>query len=381
MIAATIAGMIAAHNRKSPLGSYFQYLSGKLDIIIEQLTVIQTGLALLISKVMEIDKIFADELAKNAIQQLHDEVAGVIVGYEKLRQVRTHYGTDDEFRKDGDLNIKWIDARLVRINEAVEVLMGKGAYGPSTALIMPSAFFVEYSLLTLRNAPRRTLLGAMETNRKWLDRFLDTNYPESTATYIADATKGEAEAHKAAAENPLGARLGMKPSSFATLLCMGYNHYLPPDCVPERSYDPMGNGMGSCSKEVHGAHHRRMRSYALTEQRKMHKLEGNGPAYDAGYDELVYSLSDPSEVMGEGDPRIPDNCDIHTGDFVHSTPGERWLIDRMHDRPEVTQHYPGFVKLIDEINLQRAKISFGTSARAIVVDAAAQLDEIIADLQ
>jgi hypothetical protein len=378
-VAAAIAGMIAAHNRRSPLGSYFQYLSGKIDIVIAQLTTIQSGLALVISKLAELDEILTKGLAENAIKELH-EIGGVLVGYDKLREILANYPQDEAFRNAGR-SIMAVDERIARIQHAVEMLISKGAFGPATALIMPSCFFVEYSLLTLRNEPSRNLLGAMRANRRWIDRFLDAGDPKSTASYVAKATTAEANAYKAALESPLGARLGMKPGS-AALLCVGYNHHKPATTTTSKQgKGPDGDIYDTHhSPEVRGPNHRRMRSYSLAQRRKMQAFEENGPAYDAGYEELILALSEPSEVMSDGDPRIPPNCDVKTGDFVHRTPGERWLTDRMLDRPEVTTVYPEFGKLIQEINLQRAKISYGTAARAVLEDASAQLDAIIAEL-
>ncbi len=113
----------------------------------------------------------------------------------------------------------------------------KNAFGPTTAMVVPSAFLLEHSLLILRGDRPRDIASRLESYSDWLDRIADLSIISSTASYRAQAVTRHQNALKAARENSLGKRFEQFKGT-AVYECVGVHDYIPAHDEPEICWEP-----------------------------------------------------------------------------------------------------------------------------------------------
>jgi hypothetical protein len=139
-IGAAVAGMIAANNRGSALADYLNALNQKLEVAIDQIASLQEAVSIVLVKLAGLTSQIDALLGEKEIQDLHDVTYSAVVSYTKLIRVRDNYRTDKEFM-DAPGVASDVHSTLERLEGATALLKQKQAFGPTTAMVIPSAFF------------------------------------------------------------------------------------------------------------------------------------------------------------------------------------------------------------------------------------------------
>lgn len=410
--AATVVGMIAAHNRgDGGVGAYLNALNRKLDVAIDQLASLQSAVADVLVKLAALPGEIDALLREDAIRNLHDLALSSISSYEKLIAVRdANYRNDDEFRKATGV-LDDVNSILSRLELGTAQLKQKRALGPTTVLVIPAAFHLEHSLLLLRGDRSRDIAARLQASVEWLDDVADPGIASSTAAYRDQAILRHDQYMKAAAENPVGKDLGMKPGA-VPLECVGIDDYRPESWEMRlcREHGPIGfdgpspeNGsmaipinltgagawreaqmVGHCEVKVnerHGAHERMFQTVRLEEV--AYEVEvgdsKNAERKPAGFRALLLRKDDPSKVLPANSREVPKQCAVESADMENASHRSTRMLDRLQKSPKQAA-YSALAKSIEQINLERARIALATTSLTVAAKAKTDFAAAIKDL-
>jgi hypothetical protein len=323
---------------------------------------------------------------------------GVVVGYgEKLR------------KKDPETPfLEWLKASttisdvrdlLARMHKARQEVNVQDLIDPATALVAASCGFVETNLMNALGYPKHEIVATIdEVYLPWLDSIMDMSRPTSAGGYAKAAGERLKDWNAKAAANPVGAPTGMVVGSSALVACTGVNDYLPEetkevqDCPlprearswnPAEGYEEKSQSRPkiemlvlNCTYEdvlVHAEHVGPNDRLSLSSSfLETEVLDSNGEG--TGVLELSTSLSEVHTTAGAASLPADNLCEVVTA-YV---PNEGVRVDRMKAMGRRTQgdtNYNQLLQIIEQINLERGRASFG--AQAIVACQAAR-DNLVA---
>ena len=407
-IAAAVAGMIAAHNRGgSPIGDYLNALNAKLNVTIEQLVSLQDAVSSVLVKLAKLTSEIDALLRENEVKNLHDVTYAAVISYTKLFRVRENYKTDQEFVNAPGVALD-VRSALDSLERATALLKQKKAFGPTTAMIIPSAFLLEHSLLLLRGDRPRDIAARLEASLSWLDQVADPLISTSTATYRAQAVLRHQQYKKAFQDNALGKQftnfLGV-----ALFECVGVHDYIAEHWEPVRCSEPPPSGLnfeepslperspspipiqlwkvavGSCSRKVpahHGLTQSRFQNMILTEKPYNAPVivEGKETEKPAGFLALYLDKQPMSEALPPDSKSLPPICPIHNVDAPTPQNRANWIENTINNSKKQTD-YKQLETLIDQMNFERARIALATAALTIAAKGRSELQFLIRDLK
>src|SRR5262249_47188455 len=144
-----------------------QALNKKADIAIGQLATLQSATASVLNALVELKTEIDLLLREQEIRNLHDLVWSAVESYTKISAVRGNYASDDDFRKAPGV-LEDVRSYLERLESSTAQLKAKKAFGPTTGMVIPGAFFLEHSLLLLRGDRPRDIAARLRSSEEWL---------------------------------------------------------------------------------------------------------------------------------------------------------------------------------------------------------------------
>lgn len=406
-VASAVAGLIASANRgDGGLSAYLSALSEKMDVAIGQLASLQSAVSTVLLSLSSLPGEIDAMLRDRDISNLHDETFAVVKSYTNLIRVREqNYASDNDFLAVRAYREE-LQGLIQRLDTATSLLEAKKSYGPTTALIAPSVFMLQNSLLNFRGDPPGDIAVRLSASMDWLNRIVDPQIQESTASYRGAAVSRHEQIFQAAAESEFGKIFGMQPGN-GLLACAGIDDYQAPytihrmcmEVTENRSVEntlPVPVAFNAsyrtalpqrvpCPESIPeriGPRERMFENVSLSEAPYVAKfvLNGSEMERDAGF--LAYAVSrlGRSEIVAHGDGRVPPNCDVWTTN--EPNPARRIdLLTSALDQSPRNRELENFQNLLDGINLERARISYATSALTVVAQARTQLSMLINDLE
>jgi hypothetical protein len=415
--AAAVAGMIAAHNRgDGGLSAYLAALNGKMDVAIGQLGTLQASVATILTTLAGLPGQIDASLKDNDIRNLHDLTFSVVKSYTDLIRVRNaNYATDQEFLASTGVR-EDIQGYLQRLDQATSLLETKRAFGPATAIVIPSAFLVKNSLLNLRGDKPKDIAVRLQSSMDWLNNVVDPTIAESTTMYRAAAVLRHNQYLEAASKTAFGGLLN-SPGT-APLDCVGVNDHMPAHEIElwcrEYTYIPRKETLGMFQPAAFQARNFSEAAHQSSDKNDMagfvrvpcprHVDERNGPhdrVYEnltveskpyeaemiisgearkepAGFIAFFLARSGRSGVVPEGTPGVPKECDIRTANEPDAGRRNAVMQSTLNNSPR-NQELANFAALLDAINVERARIAFSTSSLTIVAQARDQLQKMITE--
>ncbi len=382
-IASAIAGMIAAHNRRE--GAMLPAMNEKLDLLIEQVASLQQGVSVVLDRLAALPAQFDDLLKENEARNTRLAVEAALASYGKLsRRFRRDYGSVDEFRRDAFV-MAHVQDIADRLDQAMSTLQSMGEYGPTTALLVPSAIALERSLMILRGVAPAKVAGAMEEERFWFDKVLDLKEGKSVVSYKAAAEDRRSRFEADAAANSFGRAFGMRPG---TVLYegVGVNDYWGgirsrlhhvPGTSGELDWDDPGE------PPRHGPQERMIANATLTEVVVMVSAADAKAPQDvpAGFSKLVAKQEPPSGVFAATDPRIAGvPFRIQTLDLPDGAKREIVMRDMLAKSPRWSE-FEAFQHLLAKIAVEKARITFAQTALDVMSDARRKFEASIDELR
>lgn len=415
--AAAVAGMIASHNRgDGGLSAYLAALNAKMDVAIGQLATLQASVATILTTLAGLPDQIDASLKDNDIRNLHDLTFSVVKSYSDLIRVRnTNYQTDEEFLNSTGVRDD-IQGYLQRLDEATSLLETKRAFGPNTAIVIPSAFLVKNSLLTLRGDKPRDIAIRLQSSMDWLNNVTDPNIAESTTSFRAAAVLRHNQYFEAASKTAYGGLLN-SPGT-APLDCAGINDHAPAYTIPRmcREYSNLkprnnldlfqqaafgdnneapnildgaktemaGFYLVPCDKQVDARNgpHERIFENVTVESRPYEAemvISGESRKEPAGFVAFYLTRSGRSGVLREGAEGIPQECDVRTANEPDAGRRNAIMQTILNSSPK-NQEFANFASLVDAINVERARIAYSTASLTIVAQARDALQKITDDL-
>jgi hypothetical protein len=109
-------------------------------------------------------------------------------------------------------------------------------------------------------------------------------------------------------------------------------------------------------------------------------INGKETEQPAGFLALYLSKQAMSGVLPANDSSLPKNCAIHKVNAPTPVSRASWLENSLNNSPREAD-YRQLEALIEQMNLERARISLATGALTIVAKARTELEALIRDLQ
>lgn len=223
---ATIANLIAAHNRRDTSVLVLGAINNELQVAVKQLADIQTSVARVYRELSTLpDKIDA-LLRQQDVRQLQHKIMGITDLYNEQLQFLSNYNS----------SYNWLTKQ--RISELEQYLTAlrvaratfrrtNSPNDPTAALIAPSTAFLEVNLLTLTGRDSTTIQGTIQdVYLPWLKAILDPDNPNSAAGYTAASADRQSHLMQTAGSTKLGHALAMKPGTVLAG-CVGVNDFDP----------------------------------------------------------------------------------------------------------------------------------------------------------
>lgn len=400
-VAAAVAGMIAAHNRGGgALGDYLSALMGKVDVTIEQLASLQDAVSKVLVKLSTLTSEFDVLLREDEVRNLHDVTYSAVISYTKLVRVRENYKTDKEFMEAPGVALD-VRSTLDRLEAATALLRQKKSFGPTSAMIIPSAFLLEHSLLLLRGDRPRDIAARLEASVEWLDQVSDPLVSTSTATYRAQAVVRHQQYKAAALQNALGKQLA-NLEGVALFDCAGVNQYIgehpgttlcdEPDFLNLENSSPQNATVipikqVTCTTTIPEAWgpptEARFQNIKL-EQKPYNVpvlILGQETERPAGFLQLILSKQPMSELLPAKSQSLPPSCPFHSARVGAPQSRADWIENYLNKSSPKEPDYKQLQTLVDGMNLERARISLATSALTIVANGRTELTSLIRNLR
>ncbi|MGU3559795.1 hypothetical protein [Methylobacterium radiotolerans] len=380
--ASAVAGMIAANNKRDG-SAMIVAMNEKLDVIIGQIASLQEAVSMVLSRLAALPERIDSLLQENEARNARLAIRAALNRYvDQIQSARRSYSSLVGFRAD-ELVMWDLQAVLNSLYGAMGDLKAQNAFDPYTALLLPSAIALEYSLLTLRGDQRHVIAARMEQNLTWFDNVANPAIAKSTAAYRQAAVERLNDLNGRALGTPLGSAFGMKPGT-VLFDCVGVNDYTPER--PERLIR-----MGGVEYEYtmpgsparHGSMERMVSTVTLEEKPVLVPAKDVGGTEDvlADFTQPVLSAPPFSSVMQASDPRLANlACRVQTIDQRDGNARAAIMRDMLTRTPRATEQQ-AFKSLLEEITIERARISFATASLAVMEDFRPKLLSIIDGLK
>jgi hypothetical protein len=304
-IVAAVAGMIASNNAGGGgLGDFLNAINKKLDIAIDQLASLQEAVSAVLQKLANLDTEIESALHNDDLRRLHDLTYSAVLRYaSQILPVRKQYNSDVDYRKSPGA-LADIQSILNDLSSATAQLQAKQAYGPTTGMVIPAAFFLENSLLLLRGDKPVDIAARLQSSVDWLDRVADPAAPASAASYRALAVLRHQQFWEAASKNKFGEALAMKPGStlFECVSVKGWYY---------RQYSGGGSrGSVQLLRTDDPQQNAIFKNVTLTEKEYFAPVivEGQKKNVPCGFNALYLNQGEPSKVLPIGSPELPSAC-------------------------------------------------------------------------
>jgi hypothetical protein len=190
-VAAVIAGMIAANNRRSTEGILLGAINEKLQVATEQLASLQTAISFLLRDFATLRNDIEEMLRQQAVIEKQNEIKTNINLYVGHLSLRGKYKSDLDWlnasRREGELNKILYDLTKAR----VALTTSSSAVDPSSALVLAPCALAELNLMNICNTRRKvydkiTFVNTIETYEKHFASINDSTTNESAAWFLAD---------------------------------------------------------------------------------------------------------------------------------------------------------------------------------------------------
>lgn len=385
-VVSVVAGLIASHNRRG--GAMLSAVNQKVDVVINQVADVQKSVALILERLSTLTSHIDELLKEQHVRETHLAIQGAVLRYrDKIQALEPASWPLSMFRRNDGL-MQDVQAVVDDLYRAVFALDASKAYGPTTALLLPSAFALEHSLLLLRGDPPTAIATRLERNLSWFDKISDPAQPKSTASYRTSAVRRLDDATRAAAATQFGRALDLKPGT-VLFDCAGVNDYRPRsswrgDCRISR----MGDGAEFCSggyniSERVGPRERMFANLVL-EERPIPvavEIDGRSEVRKTDFNVPVLTRSEPSAVLPEGDPRLPPSCaQVATIDQGNASARASWMRERIQKSPR-NADLDQLRGHLASIGMERSRISYADAALAVMAAAKPKIQAAIRDLK
>jgi hypothetical protein len=215
---------------------------------------------------------------------------------------------------------------------------------------------------------------------------MDQGKATSAAGYLLAANERLKQWYAKAADNPIGASLGMKPGNKTLVACTGVNDYTPSYAIKVHRCDPPtianswnpqeGKESGNSAVQFQTLAYSRncgMRITGYTAARVGAKDRlaidvslNEAEVIDDGIGTGVLELSAPlgAEIRSEaGAADVPPDkqCQVKTADIPKAEARLSYM-KAMKNRKRADTEYTAFAQIIDQINLERGRIAFAAQA-------------------
>lgn len=384
--ASVVAGMIAAHNRRGE-GAMLTAMDQKLDVMIGQVASLQQSVGMVLERLAELPGRIDELLKAEHTRRTHLAIQAAILTYQnKIQPVRKNYRTlGGLLRNEGGKED--VQAVLNKLYDEMSLLDVSKAYGPNTALLIPSAIALEYSLLLMRGDQPRDIAERLERNLPWFAKIAAAHLPTSAEAYRLAAIRRRDEATQAAAATQFGRALDLKPGT-VVFDCAGINDYR------KRSYS-----RGPCHFSMVGDRGRtcdgfdipervgpreRMVADLVLEERPVPvsvEIDGRSEVRNANFTVPVLTRSVPSGVLRDGDPQVPAQCpQVLVVDQENPAARAGWMRERIERSPK-NADLDTLKRHLASIAEERARISYAEAALAAMAAAKPTAEAMIRDLR
>lgn len=384
--ASVVAGMIAAHNRRGE-GAMLTAMNQKLDVMIGQVASLQQSVGMVLERLAELPSRIDELLKAEHTRRTHLAIQAAILTYQnKIQPVRKNYRTfGGLLRNEGGKED--VQAVLNNLYHEMSLLDVSKAYGPNTALLIPSAMALEYSLLLMRGDEPRDIAERLERNLPWFAKIAAAHLPTSAEAYRLAAIRRRDEATQAAAATQFGRALDLKPGT-VVFDCAGVNDYR------KRSYSRgtchtsrVGDWVTTCDgfdiPERVGPRERMFANLVLEERPVPVSVEidGRPEVRNANFTVPVLTRSVPSGVLREGDPQVPAQCpQVLVVDQANPAARAGWMRERIEKSPK-NADLDTLKRHLASIAEERARISYAEAALAAMAAAKPTVEAMIRDLR
>ncbi|MGU3559796.1 hypothetical protein [Methylobacterium radiotolerans] len=379
--ASAVAGMIAANNRRDG-SAMIVAMNEKLDVIIGQVASLQRSVAMVLDRLAALPDRIDSLLQENEARNARLAIKAALIRYvDQIQSAHRSYSTLVEFRADA-LAMQDLQAVLNSLYGAMGDLKARDAFDPCTALLLPSAIALEHSLLTLRGDQRHVIAARMEQNLAWFDNVANPALPSSAAAYRQAAADRLNALYGTVLETPLGRSLGMKPGS-VLFDCVGVNDYTPGQRERFlRGHHDLDLTIPAVPPR-HGPKERMLVNLTLEERPVIVTAKEIRAPQDITVDftRPVLTKLPASGVLPASDPRVANlPARVQTVDQPDGNVRAAIMRDMLEHSPRAAE----FTKLedqLDNIAIERARISFATCALAVMGDWRPEIESIIRNMK
>lgn len=385
--ASVVAGMIAAHNRRGD-GAMLTAMNQKLDVMIGQVASLQQSVGMVLERLAELPGRIDDLLKAEHTRRTHLAIQAAILTYRnKIQPVRKNYWTFGGLRRN-EGGKEDLQAVLNDLYREMSTLDASKAYGPNTALLIPSAMALEYSLLLMRGDESRDIAERLERNLPWFAKIAAAHLPTSAEAYRLSAIRRRDEATQAAAATQFGRALDLKPGT-VVFDCAGINDYRKKSysrgyCRPPRGMDFLDACEGGFEIPERVGPRERMFANLVLEERPVPvsvEIDGKSEVRNADFTVPVLTRSVPSGVLRDGDPQVPAQCpQVLVVDQENPAARAGWMRERIERSPK-NADLDTLKRHLASIAEERARISYAEAALAAMAAAKPTAEAIIRDLR
>lgn len=384
-VASVVAGLIASHNRRGD-GPMLLALNEKVDVLIGQVASLQRSVGMVLVRLAELPNKFDGLLKEEQTRKTHIAIQAAIRTYEtKIQPIRKNYPTLSDFRRN-DGAMRDLQAVLDALYREVSFLDASKAYGPNTALLIPSAIALEKALLQTRGDPPKDIAERLEQTMPWFAKVADPSLPTSAEAYRLGAIRRREESMGAAAATQFGRALELRPGT-VVFDCAGVDDYEPRhqvtlSCRYSRAAD--GEICNTFKFPERVGPRERMFANLVLEERPFPVsvvIDGRTEVRNADFTVPEVKRSDLSPVLPLGDPQIPAQCpQVLRVDQPNPAARAAWMRDRIEKSAKNAdlEKLRGHLASVAE---ERARISYAEAALAAMAAAKPTVEAMIRELR
>jgi len=435
-VAALLARYIASRNATD--GGLMAMTVANHDLLmaaLDKLNDIQNRLARIYQAIANLPDEIDKMLTAHEVRQFQNEITAVVIGYRELILNKDPAQPDEKWIQSASTQVR-LRPLLNRLQQARQNLKVLDRQDPATALAVAPAGFVENSLLNLLQTPHKEIQNTLTSvYLDWFDAMANPKIVGSAAQYTLAATQRHNIASLAASESTigkqlnfpaqqrngsvevsLGRRFDLLETRSTGLACGGLNDFTPgveANCEPG---GPPGHGGRAIKPDRTPVESDRLASVfgtpdpdekTLLANPKLLNDNGwlveaicrggraprNGPHYRISKDvsltevELADTDGTPTGVMLWKFEQPPEKrftgdggaggCEVVIEDANNDNDRAYNRIEQLSAFKTGDVNFAVFDKLIDQINLERARFAFGLEALSVAQTARDQLEKII----
>jgi hypothetical protein len=359
----------------------------KVDLLIGQVASLQESVSLVLKQLAAIPERFYELLKENEAREARGAIDTARVQYvDQILPVSKNHPSIADFRATHEAKVD-LQSVIQDLNRAVGKLRRMEAYGPLTALLMPSAISLVQALLLLRGSEPSDIAARLEQDLHWFDDVANPKLPNSTAAYLVEAASKLKELNDSAAATHFGRALRMQPG--ATLYdCVGVNDFRAGRPGRNRQGGPGFaelDDYGPGEPARHGPWERMFADVTLEEKSVVVPVSmGPGAARQdvpANYTELVLTRQPSSAAIWAGDPRVSSTpARVQTLDEPDANRRAAIMRDMIEHSPRASD-FTALATLLPQIAEQRARITLATTALAVMAEAKPKVEAAIKQLR